>query len=68
MKENDIWNLYAFSPINHNCQHFCAKAIRILGAEYNDNMIIIRNNERLKKGKIIDIIPKEIRKELSKKN
>ena len=36
MKENDIWNLYAFSPINHNCQHFCAKAIRILGAEYND--------------------------------
>ena len=68
MKENDIWDLDAFSSLNHNCQHFCAKAIKILGAEYNDNGITIRNNERLKKGKKIDIIPEAIRNVLLENN
>ena len=68
MKENDIWDLDAFSYLNHNCQHFCAKAIKILGAEYNNNGITIRNNEKLKKEKKIDIIPEAIRNVLLENN
>lgn len=68
MKENDIWDLDAFSSINHNCQHFCAKAIKILGAEYNHIGVTIKDDERLKRGQIINIIPKDIRKVLLKNN
>ena len=61
MKENDNWDLQSYKVNSHNCQHFCAKAIKILRAKFNPNCVTIKNNERKKSGKIIDIIPNTIK-------
>lgn len=61
LKENESWDLESYSVNSHNCQHFCAKAIKILRGKFNPNNVTIKNNERKKEGKIIDIIPDTIR-------
>ena len=58
---NDSWDLNAFDYKNHNCQHFCAKVIRILNAKYNPNNISINDCESLLKGNKIDILPDPIK-------
>ena len=67
-QNNRNWDLKDFSTIYHNCQHFAAKVIEILKAKCNDKYIEIRNNELLKNGKKIDIIPKIIREALLNNN
>ena len=57
IKSDDIWDLDSYSGLNHNCQHFCAKAIQILKAKYDNNGLTIKNNERHISGKKKDIIP-----------
>ena len=64
IKLDDKWNFDSYSGINHNCQHFCAKAIKILKAKYHPNCVTIKNNERHKHGKKKDIIPPIIREAL----
>ena len=64
IKLDDKWDLDSYSVINHNCQHFCAKAIKILKAKYHPNCVNIKNNERHKHGKKKDIIPQTIREAL----
>ena len=61
LKDNDSWNLQSYRVNSHNCQHFCAKALQILRAKFNPSCVNIKNNERKKCGKIIDIIPDTIR-------
>ena len=61
IKLDDKWNFDSYSGINHNCQHFCAKAIKILKAKYHPNCVTIKNNERHNHGKKKDIIPPIIR-------
>ena len=60
IKSDDNWDLDSYSGINHNCQHFCAKAIKILKAKYNNKGLTIKNNERHISGKKKDIIPQII--------
>lgn len=64
LKSHDNWNLDSFDYKTHNCQHFCAKAIRILKAKYNSNNINIMDCDRLKSGEKIDILPNPIREAL----
>ena len=59
--DDDKWDFDSYSGLNHNCQHFCAKAIQILKAKYDNNGLTIKNNERHKHGKKKDIIPQIIR-------
>ena len=61
LKDNDSWNLQSYRVNSHNCQHFCAKALQILRAKFNPSCVNIKNNERKKSGKTIDIIPDTIR-------
>lgn len=61
LKENESWNLESYSVNSHNCQHFCAKVIKILRCKFNPSSVTIKNNERKKQGKIIDIIPDTIK-------
>ena len=68
IKINKDWNLNDFNSLSHNCQHFAAKVIEILKAQYDVRNIQIRNNELHKDGKKIDIIPKIIKEALLNKN
>lgn len=61
LKKDEDWDLASFAAFEHNCQHFCAKAIKILKAKYNNNSIVIRDNSSIGKGKKTDILPKPIR-------
>lgn len=63
-EDNKEWNLKDFNSLSHNCQHFAAKVIEILKAKYNDKNIVIKDNERYKGGKKIDIIPKIVKEAL----
>ncbi len=60
IKTDDTWDLDSYSDMNHNCHHFCAKAIKILKAKYDNNALTIKNNERHISGKKKDIIPQII--------
>ncbi len=64
IKLDDNWDLNSYSAMNHNCQHFCAKAITILKAKYDSHGLTIKNNVRHKYGKKKDIIPSTIQKAL----
>ena len=64
IKSDDKWDCDSYSMINHNSLHFCAKAIKILKAKYDNNGVTIKNKERPISGKKKDIIPPIILKAL----
>ena len=64
IKSDDKWDCDSYSMINHNSLHFCAKAIKILKAKYDNNGVTIKSKERPISGKKKDIIPPIILKAL----